>query len=177
MRNQTRFSLVGILMIPIVFGIISGAGCRMRDARNGADKGADAASRTSEPGAEQAGQPKARPAEKDETADWTPYVSVEGSFALRHPKNWVRPTEPEQCTPGLFMAGGDAKSVGECASENFGQIYMSSAEGNRLNDHKLATSHYPYQNITSGKVVVDNIEGVRETGVAMGQTNEKFEMP
>jgi hypothetical protein len=75
------------------------------------------------------------------------------------------------------MAGADAKSVGQCASDNFGQIYVSSTEGRRLDEHKLATSNYPYQNIASRKATVDNIEGRRETGTAMGQTDAKFEMP
>ena len=75
------------------------------------------------------------------------------------------------------MAGADANSVGQCASDNFGQIYVSSTEGRRLDEHKLATSNYPYQNITSRKATVDNIEGWLETGTAMGQTDAKFEMP
>src|SRR5262249_21670517 len=37
---------------------------------------------------------------------------------------------------------------------------------------------YPFQNITRQKVTVDNIEGAREAGTAMGQMDtEKFAMP
>jgi hypothetical protein len=177
MRNQTGFSKFGILLIPVVAGIIGGAGCHTSGARHGDDKGMSAASKASAPGSERIGSPKGLPAEIDETADWTPYVSVEGAFSLRHPKNWIRPTEPDRCTPGLFMAGGDASSVGECASEYFGQIYVSSTEGDHLDDYKLAPRHYWYQDISSRKLTVDNVEGVRETGTAMGQTDEKNAMP
>jgi hypothetical protein len=177
MRNQTGFSSAGTLLILVIVGIIGGAGCNAQKVRQEAGKNPDAAGSASEPGAGQTGQQKSQPAEIDETADWTPYISAEGKFSLRHPKIWARPTEPELCTPGLFMAGADAKSVGQCASDNFGQIYVSSTEGRRLNEHKLTTSNYPYQNITSRKATVDNIEGWLETGTAMGQTDEKFEMP
>jgi hypothetical protein len=177
MRNQTGFSLAGLLLILVAVGTIGGAGCNAHKAQQGAGKSSDNASSASESGAKQIDQQKSQPAEIDETANWTPYISAEGKFSLRHPKNWARPTEPELCTPGLFMAGADAKSVGQCASDNFGQIYVSSTEGWRLNEHKLTTGNYPYQNITSRKASVDNIEGWRETGTAMGQTDEKFEMP
>jgi hypothetical protein len=177
MRNQTGFSSAELLLILVVVGIIGSVGCYANKARQEAGKSPDNASSASEPGAGQTGQQKSQPAEIDETADWTPYISAEGKFSLRHPKNWARPTEPELCTPGLFMAGADAESVGQCASDNFGQIYVSSTEGRRLDEHKLATSNYPYQNITSRKATVDNIEGWRETGTAMGQTDAKFEMP
>src|SRR5215471_4342048 len=46
-----------------------------------------------------------------------------------------------------------------------------------LSSHKLTTDLYPYQNITGKKVTVDNIEGTREAGTAMGQDDEKFAMP
>ena len=177
MRNQTGFSSVWTLLTLAVVGIIGAAGWYVYSARQKADKGLDNASNSSESGKEQTEQQKSKPAEIDETAGWTPYISAEGKFSLRHPKNWARPTEPELCTPGLFMAGANAESVGQCASDNFGQIYVSSTEGNHINEHKLATGNYPYQNITSRKALVDNIEGWRETGTAMGQTDAKFEMP
>ena len=160
-----------------VVGIISGAGWYVYSARQKADNGLDNAGKSSESSKEQTKQQKSQPAEIDETAGWTPYTSAEGKFSLRHPKNWARPTEPELCTPGLFMAGANADSVGQCASDNFGQIYVSSTEGNHIKEHKLTTSNYPHQNITSRKASIDNIEGWRETGTAMGQTDAKFEMP
>jgi len=177
MRNHTGFNLAGLLLTLATVVIIGAAACSAHKAGQEAGKSPDTASGASESGAKRIDQQKSQPAEIDETADWTPYISAEGKFSLRHPKNWARPTEPELCTPGLFMAGADAKSVGQCASDNFGQIYVSSTEGRRLDEHKLATGNYPYQNITSRKASVDNIEGRRETGTAMGQTDEKFEMP
>jgi hypothetical protein len=67
--------------------------------------------------------------------------------------------------------------VGICGNCYVGQIYVSSTEGNQLGSHKLTTDLYPYQYITGKKVTVDNIEGTREAGTAMGQMDEKFAMP
>jgi hypothetical protein len=177
MRNQKDFSLAETLLILVVAGIIGGAGCGMYMDRKEAGKRTDNAGSSPESSAEQTGRQKGQPAEPDETDGWAPYVSAEGKFSLRYPKNWVRPTNPEYCTPGLFMAGANAESVGECASDSFGQIYVSSTEGNHISAHKLATNAYPYQNITSQQAQADNIKGTRETGTAKGQMSEQFAMP
>jgi hypothetical protein len=177
MRNQKEFSLVEALLILVVAGIIGGAGCGMYGDRKDAGKRTDNAGSASVSGAEQTGGQKGRPAEPDETAGWEPYISAEGKFSLRHPKNWVRPANPEDCTPGLFMAGANAESAGACASDSFGQIYVSSTEGDHISDHKLATNAYPYQNVTSQQAPADNIKGTRETGTAKGQMSEQFAMP
>lgn len=105
MRNQTGFSSVGTLLILVVVGITGGAGWYAYSARQEAVKGPDYASNAAKSSAEQTKQQKGQPAETDETAGWAPYLSAEGGFSLRHPKNWVRPTDPERCTPGPFMAG------------------------------------------------------------------------
>jgi hypothetical protein len=177
MRNQKDFSLVEALLILVVAGIIGGAGCGVYGGRKEAGKRTDNAGSASESTAEQTGRQKGQPSEPDVTAGWTPYISAEGKFSLRHPKNWVRPTNPEDCTPGLFMAGANAESAGACASDSFGQIYVSSTEGDHIGDHKLATNAYPYQNVTSQQAPADNIKGTRETGTAKGQMSEQFAMP
>jgi len=177
MRNQKDFSLVETLLILAVAGIIGRAGCGAYGDRKEAGKRTDNAGSASVSSAEQPGGQKGQPVEPDETAGWAPYLSAEGKFSLRHPKNWVRPTNPEDCTPGLFMAGANAESAGACASDSFGQIYVSSTEGDHISDHRLATNAYPYQNITSQQATADNIKGTRETGTAKGQMSEQFAMP
>ena len=150
MRTQKGLRLVEALLILVALIIIGNVGCSRQEAKSLDDVGSASESR-----GEQDRRQKGRPKEADETTNWVTCVNTEGRFSLRHPRYWVRPAEPEYCNPGLFMAGADEDSVGECASENFGQIYVLSEEGNQLGKYMLATDEYPYQNLTSQKVTVD----------------------
>jgi hypothetical protein len=176
MKNQKGLSLVEVLLILASAMIIGAVGC----SRQEAGKSQANAGGTTTPEAKQIQQQKVLPEKTDETADWITYVSPKGGFSLRHPKQWkVGPKQPQYCTDieSSFTAGANADLVAECGSEYFGQIFITSTEGNHLSDHKLATSLYPYQNITSQKVAIDQVEGSREAGAAKGQMDEKFEMP
>jgi hypothetical protein len=176
MRNRKGLRSVEALLILVIIVIIGGVGCSRQEVGRSLGNAGEAW----ESRAKQSQQLRGRPERTDETADWITYVSSEGRFSLRHPKYWaVGPRHPQYCTDkgSFFMAGAGADFVAECGTEYFGQIYVSSKEGNQLSNHKLTASEYPYQNITSRKVTVDNIEGTRETGTAMGQMDEKFAMP
>jgi hypothetical protein len=170
MRIQKSLSLL-ILVIILIIGSV---GCsRQEDGKNPGNAGG-----ASEPGAKQL--PQQRGQKTDETADWITYVSSKGRFFLRHPRYWaVGPTQPQNCTDkdSFFTAGAGPDLVAECGTEYFGQIYASSMEGGQLSSYKVTTSEYPYQNITSRKVTIDNIEGIRETGTARGQEDGRFPMP
>jgi hypothetical protein len=175
MRNPKSMSVVGALTIFVVIIIIGNVGC----SRQTVGKSASNAAAASEPGATQI-QQSSLPEKKDETADWPSYVNPHGKFSLRHPKNWaVGPKNPQACTPpiGFFAAGAEADMVLECATEFDGQIFIHSKEGNHLSKYRLATSYYPHQNMTSRKVTVDDVEGTRQSGTAMGQFDDRFVMP
>ena len=153
-------------------------GCSRREA----SKSQGAASEASQIEAKQTPQQKVLPEKIDETADWITYVGSVSRFSLRYPKYWaVGHANPQNCTDAErsdFTAGASADLVADCGTEYVGQIYIYSNEGNELSSHKLTTNLYPYQNIASKKVTVDNIEGTREAGTAMGQMDdEKFGMP
>jgi hypothetical protein len=177
MRNQKSLSLVESLLTLVVIVIIGNVGC----SRQEAGKSLSHAGNASEPVAKQIQQQRSQPEKTDKTADWITYVGSESRFSLRHPKHWaVGAKQPQRCSERVrsdFTAGANAELVCDCGTEYFGQIYVSSTEGNHLSDHDLTTSEYPYQNITRQKVKVDNFEGARVSGTAMGQMDDKFAMP
>lgn len=177
MKNQKGLSSVESLLILVIILNMGSVGC----SRLGTGKSRGAASEASQIEAKQTPQQKVLPEKTDETADWIPYVGTASRFSLRYPKYWaVGHANPQNCTKAElsdFTAGANADLVADCGTEYVGQIYIYSNEGNELNDHKLTNDLYPYQSITSKKVTVDNIEGMRETGTAMGHDDEKFAMP
>jgi hypothetical protein len=197
MRNQKGLSSVEALPILVVIIIIGNVGCSRSEAgkslgqAGGAAEpvaqqiqpsagGPEKAGKTVEPVQPQAGQPE----KKDETANWLTHVSPKGGFSLRYPNYWavgprVNGGDPDpDCTMDTFFAAGaDAELVAECASEYFGQIYVSSEEGDQRRTRKISTGIYPYLHLTSQKVTVDNVEGMRETGTAMGHDDPRFDMP
>jgi hypothetical protein len=194
MRNPKSLNLVEALLILAVIIIIGNVGCSRREARKSRGAAGEASQIAAKQAPQQKGQPektdetakqtsqqKGQPEKTDETADWITYVGSVSRFSLRYPKYWaVGHANPQNCTEAErsdFTAGANADLVADCGTEYIGQIYIYSNEGNELSSHKLTTSYYPYQNITSKKVTVDNIEGAREAGTAMGQGDEKFAMP
>jgi hypothetical protein len=143
MRNQKGLSLVEALSILMVIIIIGNVGCFRQEA----GKSLGNAGVASQPGAMQIQQGRGQPEKTDETADWITYISSEGRFSLRHPKYWaVGHQRPQSCTEherSDFTAGADAELVADCGTEYFGQIYVSSMEGDQLGSHKLTTDKYP----------------------------------
>ena len=178
MRNRKGLSSVKALLILVIILNVGSVGCSRREA----GKSLGAASEASQIEAKQTPQQKGQPEKTDETADWITYVGSASRFSLRYPKYWaVGHANPQNCTDAErsdFTAGANVDLVADCGTEYVGQIYIYSNEGNELSSHKLTADLYPYQNITSKKVTVDNIEGAREAGTAMGQMDdEKFGMP
>jgi len=195
MRNRKGLSSVEALLILVIILNVGSVGCSRREAGKSLGAASEASQietkqtpqRKGQPEktdetAEQTSQQKDQPDKTDETADWITYVGSASRFSLRYPKYWaVGHANPQNCTEAErsdFTAGANADLVADCGTEYVGQIYIYSNEGNELSSHKLTTDLYPYQNITSKKVTVDNIEGAREAGTAMGQMDdEKFGMP
>jgi hypothetical protein len=174
MRNPKSLNLVEALLILAVTIIIGNVGC----SRPEAGKSQGAASEASHIAGKQPPRQKVLPEKTDETADWITYVSPKGGFSLRHPRSWaVGPQQSQYCGNAefSFTAGADADLVADCGTEYIGQIYLTSEEGNQLGKNKIETDKEFYRNLSSRKVMVDNIEGTRESGTAMGQSSDKFE--
>lgn len=106
----------------------------------------------------------------DPTANWTVYSNVKGQFSLRYPTNWVQAASPQLCSDGLVLLGPNTGSVGHCASEGFGEVYVSSSAGDSRSDHNLGKG---YTNITKDNITIANVNGVRESGTAMGQQTDQ----
>lgn len=175
MRNPKSLSLVEALSIFIFIFSVGSLAC----SQQAVGKSQDNAAATSEPRATQI-QQRSLPEKKDETADWPSYVNAHGKFSLRHPKNWaVGPKNPRACTPPInfFAAGAEPDLVLECATEFEGQVFIYSKEGNQLSEYRLEDSYYPHRNLASRKVTVDDVEGTRQSGTAMGQFDDRFAMP
>jgi len=102
----------------------------------------------------------------DITADWTPFSSQEGKFSLRYPRAWVQPSNRDLCSPELFKRaiylGPDAESVLKCASEYFGQMSVSSVEGDKRAEYNMDAG---YKEVTKKEVVVSGVTGHRISGV------------
>ncbi|HCM51715.1 TPA: hypothetical protein DIS56_01095 [Candidatus Saccharibacteria bacterium] len=109
--------------------------------------------------------------QKDPTADWVAYSSTEGKYSLKYPKTWAAATNPESCSPGILLLGGNAGSVGKCATESFGQISVVSTDGDSVNDQKLSTG---YKDVTSENVTVNNVAGTKMSGTASGQSGDEI---
>ena len=175
MENQKGWSSIETLLILVIILNLSSVGC----SRQGAVKSQGIANEAPRIETKQPPQQKNISEKREETADWITFVSSQGGFSLRHPKNWaVGFQEPQNCFGDVgsdFVAGAAADLVAECATEYRGQIYLSSNEGNQLDSHKLETDKDYYQNLSSQKVTVDNVEGTRESGTAIGQFSEKWE--
>ncbi len=180
MKNQKGFSSVAIILILALAQIIGGSCWYLFKDRQAAEKKLDNVNTVSESGAGQEGNQKTQSSVADETANWKSYVSAKGRFSLRYPRKWaVGSRERDESCPEIFMAAPKAESLGRCATEYFGlgQIAVISEEGERLLDMRLSAGDYPYQKITSRKVMINGAEGLRESGTAKGQWAEKFVLP
>lgn len=105
----------------------------------------------------------------DPTKDWTPYTSEAGKFSLRYPVSWVQPADKETCETGLLdralYLGPDAQSVLNCGSDNFGQIVVSSADGDKTAEYALQAG---YTKVKTTSVTVSGVTGKRSTAITAG---------
>ncbi len=164
MKKNQGFGLIEGLLILLIIGILAGVGWFVWQSKKNTDKNLNSAAQTEI----KAGSSKKATAtvEKDPTADWVAYSNKEGSFSLKHPKTWVKASNPELCNPGLLLIGADENSVGKCATESFGQMSVSSAEGNYTAEQALASG---YTDVTQETVTVEGVSGTKYSGSASGQ--------
>ncbi len=167
MSNQKGFSPVQILLIVVVVSLIGGTGWYVWQSTNKTNDTLETTSKAL--GEAQKAEKKteaAKPA-ADPIADWVEYKNTKGVFTLKHPKTWAPASRPELCSDGLALFGANAASVGTCASENGGQINVSSQEG--THDDEFALNPNQYSGITSTILAVDGIQGSRSEGTAKDQ--------
>lgn len=166
MSNQRGFSVVQVVLLIVLLGVVSATGWFVWQSKN---KTNDTLANTARSGTEpQKTEKKAETIqqESDPTTDWVSYSNTKGVFKLKHPKTWVSASKPELCTDGLVLFGGNSASVGTCASDNGGQISISSVEGDQTEAYELSPDHY--SDITKTVAVADGVQGTLIRGKAKG---------
>lgn len=164
MKKDKGFGLIQTLAVIIVVAVIATAGgfvYKHNHKTNNVNTTSKSATNTNTP------QPV------DPTASWTTYSSQTGKFSLRYPSSWQQPTNKEMCTPGLFdralYLGPDAQSVLKCATSYFGQIYVSSIEGDKQSSYSLGSG---YTDVSTQDVIVSGIAGSRISATTSGLSGE-----
>ncbi len=98
----------------------------------------------------------------DPTSGWKSYTSAEGKYSLKYPNSWVTATNPDLCSPGIFLVGPSADSVGTCGSDNIGQIAFSSFT---VESGPIGLSEEYYSDIKVEPATADSVKGERHSGV------------
>lgn len=98
------------------------------------------------------------------TAGWIVYSSAKGKFSLKYPSTWVTASNPEFCSGDIILLGPNSSSVGKCGSDSFGEIFITSSDGDNRATYDLSSSLYV--DITSKDVSVEGVSGQRQTGTS-----------
>lgn len=161
----TKKGFIGLelLLILLIAVLLAGTGWYVLKAK---DKASNTYSDADAANSSQLKYNKAETTQKDPTADWVAYSSKEEVYSLKYPKTWTTASNPEFCSPGLLLLGGNAKSVGKCPSEYFGQISVASSDGNSVDDQKLSTG---YKDVTTTNVTVAGVSGIKMVGTVTNQ--------
>ena len=167
MKNQRGFAIIQLLLLLLIIGLIGGTGWYVWKAsdKSGDSYDKSANSQTDPQKSEKKDSPKTA---ADPTTDWVTYKNTPGIFALKHPQTWATASAPELCSEQLVLFGGNSASVGKCASEDGGQMSVSSAAGNQDDEYALSAEFYT--GISTEVLAVDGIQGSRVIGTAQGQT-------
>ncbi len=156
--NQRGFGFPQIALMIVIAAIIGGTGYYVLKTNNDTKKILDNTTKLNESIATDKAIVKAA----DPTKDWKAYSNAAGKFSLKYPSTWVTATNPSLCGPELFLVGADAKSVGTCASESTGQMYVTSTTETLTDNGELNATSYP--DMKTEAVTVTGVVGKRQTG-------------
>lgn len=168
-NNQKGFGMVEVIIILIVLALLGTVGWYVWKKQNDKEKkGASTTSQQTNKDNPAAVEEKA----PDATADWTTYTNTPGKFSFKHPKTWVFASNPDACTPGIVLFASTIEAVGKCASGSFGQMSVSSVDGDMRTNYELkagTADDNGYIDITKSDVAIDGVPGVKYVGTASGQ--------
>jgi len=157
-KNEKGFGIVQVLLLLTVVAIIGGTGYFVYKKNNNTG--------TIPKGTSKVAVIKANDTTStvvvDPTKDWIAYTNTAAKFSLKYPSSWVVPANTKFCSAELFMVGGDAKSVGTCASENIGQMYVTSSLKTATSDSELKDTDYT--DLKSKVVIANGVTGKRQAG-------------
>lgn len=103
----------------------------------------------------------AKKAAADPTAGWKEFHSIDGKFRLKYPSSWATAPNQELCDSSTFLLGGNADSVGRCASDGTGQMMIFSFA---TESGELGLDPTYYTDIVTKEVTVDGVKGERQSG-------------
>ncbi len=156
--RQRGFSAPQVLLMIVVVGLLAGTGWFVWQAKN---KTNDTLASTAKSGTEPQKTDKKAGATKpttNPTADWTSESNTPGKFSLKHPKSWAH----NICDSTILLAA-NSTSLGHCASEDGGQINISSTDGDHVDDYALKASQFT--SFQADNITVDDTQGQFYTGI------------
>lgn len=158
MKNHKGFTLIEGLLIVLIVGMLAGVGYYVYNTKKTSDKSLDSASSTEITAAGK----RADSGAEDPTKDWKAYSNKEGVYSLKHPASWVQAPNATMCSEGLLLIGANAASVGTCASENGGQMQVSSMAGDLRSQYELKAANYT--DLKTEDVTVAGVVGKKQSG-------------
>lgn len=156
--NQKGFGVVQALLLLTLVTVIGGTGYFVYKTNSNTKTILDGTSKVVDSTAKDA----TNTVLVDLTKDWVAYTNTAAKFSLKYPSTWVLPAKTEICSADLFMVGGDAKSVGTCASENIGQMYVTSSLKSVSSDSELKDTNYT--DLKTEVVTANGVTGKRQSG-------------
>jgi hypothetical protein len=169
-NKQHGFTVVEGLLILVIVGIIGGTGWCVMSANNKTNDTLNNSGLGTAVKATKKKQTTPAPvAQADPTAGWTAYSSKTGKYSLKYPSTWVRPANQQNCAnddDSFLMIGPTAQSVGNCGSDNTGEMYVSSSSGDQRASNELSKTTFP--DLATQSVTVNGIQGERLSGTSNG---------
>lgn len=178
MKNNKGFAIIETLLIFLIIGIIGGTGWYVWNASNKTNDNLTNATKanSSVPKYNKKSSannsvtviPTSKAVKPCPNQDgWSYASSAKGKFSLCYPKSWVQPVNEDGCDASItersVHLGPDSNSVLVCGSENFGQMWVGSDEGDKRSVYDFGSN---YKNVIKKSVTVDGVAGSRISAVA-----------
>jgi hypothetical protein len=123
-KNESGFSAVEVLLVILILVVIGAVGYMVyhNDHKASTASATSTASKSSSP---TSSTKTSSTQTSDPTANWATYTSSSGGFSLKYPKSWVTTANSTDCPTGLLMLGANDNSIGQCGTNNFGQMTVT----------------------------------------------------
>lgn len=158
-NNQSGIAHVAAILVVVVLAIIGVVGWKVW--KNNDDKKSNSSSSNQTVSSASNSKTKSTQA-TDPSAKWKAYSTKDTKLSLKYPETWVAAANPNTCTDGLYLLGANSSSVGECGTNNFGQITIASRQNQICGD--LSSESW---NVTAKEdITVDKVAGIKQTATS-----------